>query len=301
MEFCGYIIEKYNDMKDAYTCRRLQEEGAALDMDVRIVGVHDTLVMHSGVHSGEENDADRRILTNKGQILKRRDFALMRYKWGRLKGELCSLAGRVYNPPEAYDLFINKYEQMKRLHSDAFRMPAWILGTSLSSWEMIAESLGGIFVAKGLESSMGQEIFLIQNKEDFRFLRERFGTEKEWLFEEFIRSSCGRDMRLFSLRGEVIGSMIRSSRDDFRANVALGGKVEACPADGFMRQAAADIYEQTGLDFVGIDLLFGEDLPYFCEINVMPGLEGMETASGRNIAGDIMRMIRDDLCGESKG
>ena len=53
--------------------------------------------------------------------------------------------------------------------------------------------------------------------------------------------------------------------------------------------------EQTGLDFLGIDLLFGREKPYFCEINVMPGLEGIEKASGINVAGKIIETIQSDF------
>lgn len=89
--------------------------------------------------------------------------------------------------------------------------------------------------------------------------------------------------------------MQRHSRGDFRANVALGAEVEAYEISPGMRAIARDIYSQTGLDFLGIDLLFGEDKPYFCEINVMPGIEGIEQASGENIARKIMETIRGDF------
>ena len=62
-----------------------------------------------------------------------------------------------------------------------------------------------------------------------------------------------------------------------------------------IRQIARDIYEQTRLDFLGIDLLFGEDKPYFCEINVTPGIEGMERATGVNVAGLIMDTMIGDF------
>ena len=70
--------------------------------------------------------------------------------------------------------------------------------------------------------------------------------------------------------------MQRRSHGDFRANVALGASVEPYPVTPGIRTIAADIYEQTGLDFLGIDLLFGREKPYFCEINVMPGLEALK-------------------------
>ena len=62
-----------------------------------------------------------------------------------------------------------------------------------------------------------------------------------------------------------------------------------------IRQIAKDVYEQTGLDFTGIDLLFGKDRFYLCEINVMPGLEGIEQATGVNVAGRMMDMICGDF------
>jgi glutathione synthase/RimK-type ligase-like ATP-grasp enzyme len=62
-----------------------------------------------------------------------------------------------------------------------------------------------------------------------------------------------------------------------------------------MKQTAKDIYAQTGLDFLGIDLLFGTDKPYFCEINVMPGIEGMERATGVNVAVAIIETIMGDF------
>ena len=89
--------------------------------------------------------------------------------------------------------------------------------------------------------------------------------------------------------------MQRTSQGDFRANVALGASVEPYPVTPGIRTIAADIYEQTGLDFLGIDLLFGREKPYFCEINVMPGLEGIEKASGINVAGKIIETIQSDF------
>ena len=142
---------------------------------------------------------------------------------------------------------------------------------------------------------MGEQISLIENKEALHKLYEEYGMEKEWLFEEFITTSFGRDMRFYSIRGEVVACMQRKSRGDFRANVDLGASVEAYEITPEIRQIAKDIYEQTGLDFLGIDLLFGEEKPYFCEINVMPGLEGIEKASGVNVARKIIETIKSDF------
>ena len=282
MPIRGYIIEKYNTMTNAYTCNRLVQEASALDMDLQIVGIHDTAVSPHGV-------------INHGKILKPVDFVINRYKWGREKDAINALATRSYNPLTAYNIYINKFEQVRRLHSKAFLIPKYLLGTSRLPFSSIVEQLGLPFVGKGLESSMGEEIVCIRDKASYEELSLNYPSSKEWLFEEFISESYGRDLRFYSIRGEAVACMQRTSQGDFRANVALGASVEPYPVTSGIRTIAADIYEQTGLDFLGIDLLFGREKPYFCEINVMPGLEGIEKASGINVAGKIIETIQSDF------
>ena len=102
MPIRGYIIEKYNAMTNAYTCNRLVQEASALDMDLQIVGIHDTMVSPHGV-------------INHGKILEPVDFVINRYKWGREKDAINALATRSYNPLTAYNIYINKFEQVRSL------------------------------------------------------------------------------------------------------------------------------------------------------------------------------------------
>ena len=282
MPVSGYIIEKYNKMTNAYTCNRLVEEATKLDMDLKIIGIHDTMILEDKI-------------INNGVELEKRNFLINRYKWGKEKDEMNFLAAKSYNPLDAYNVYINKYEQVKRLRSKEFIVPKYLLGTAMLKFEEIVKLLGKPFVAKGLESSMGEQISLVEKPEDLKELCKKYGMEKEWLFEEFVTTSFGRDMRFYSIRGEVAACMQRKSQGDFRANVALGASVEAFEITPEIRQIAKDIYKQTGLDFLGIDLLFGKDKPYFCEINVMPGIEGIEKASGVNVAKRIVETIKSDF------
>ena len=196
MSIKGYIIEKYNRMTNAYTCNRLVEEAKNLEIDLKIIGIHDTMVL--------ENE-----IRNQGIKLEKRDFAINRYKWGKEKDEINSLVVRSYNSLEAYNIYINKYEQVKRLRSESFIVPKYLLGTALLKFDDIVDILGNPFVAKGLESSMGEQISLIETEADLRNLCQKYGMEKEWLFEEFVTTSYGRDMRFYSIRGEVIACMQR--------------------------------------------------------------------------------------------
>lgn len=277
----GYIIEAYNNMGNAYTCRRLVDEAGKRGITLDIVGIHDTVIMEDGMY-------------NHGQKLEKRDFVINRYKWGRMKDSINALCDFSYPDLSVFNDFINKYVQLCEIHSDAFLKPKYVMANSSVGYEWLKSTLGERIVAKGLEKSMGREIFLIENADDFAKLLE-YGVEKEWLFEEFIDTSYGKDVRVYCIRGEVVACMKRQSEDDFRANVALGGSVTAFPVSEDIKQIAKDVYYCTGLDYVGIDLLFGKEKFYFCEINVMPGLEGIEAATGVNVAEKMIAMICGDV------
>lgn len=282
MELSGYIIEKYNDMRDAYTCNRLLCEAKKEKVNLKIVGVYDTAITE-------------KCILNSGRPLEKRDFVICRYKWGKVKDAIGLMARKSYNSLENYNLYINKYEQIKKIHTRKLDFPKYILGTVKVPFERISKYLKIPFVAKGLESSMGDEIILINTEDEYNELLKTYGEKKEWLFEEFIKSSYGRDIRVYSIRGNVVACMQRISQNDFRANVALGARTEVYEITPQIKEIAKAIYYQTKLDFVGIDLLLGDNKFVFCEINVMPGIKGIEKATGINVANQIIKTIKGDF------
>ena len=282
MKLSGYLIEKYNNMGNAYTCRRLLQEAQKQNIDLKLIGVYDSSVTQDGCY-------------NNGVLLSARDFVINRYKFGKIKDNLNKLGKKSYNALNPLNLYINKLEQLKNIESHYFQKPKYLAGMSDLPFEMLANCLKLPFVAKGLESSMGQEVFLIKSKDEYNALSQSFLPNKEWLFEEFIKSSEGRDMRLYCVRGEVIAGMERISNNDFRANVALGSSVHKIEITPEFQAIAQDIYKQTGLDFMGLDLLFGENVSYFCEINVTAGMEGIEKATGINVASTVIKTIKGDF------
>ena len=183
MKLSGYLIEKYNNMGNAYTCRRLLEEAQKQNIDLKLIGVYDSSVTQDSCY-------------NNGTLLSARDFVINRYKFGKIKDNLNKLGKKSYNALNPLNLYINKLEQLKNIESQYFQKPKYIAGMSDLSFEMLADILKLPFVAKGLESSMGQEVFLIKNKNDYDTLFQSFLPNKEWIFQEFIMSSEGRDMRL---------------------------------------------------------------------------------------------------------
>lgn len=278
----GFIVSRYTNMSESYVCQRLIEEASLQGVSLKTIGVYDSYILNGELNTLQK---DKAIY----------DFGINRYKWNRTKDAFGPYARRFYNETEAFNKYVSKYEQVKNLKSDSFVMPKYVLSTANIDFEILKGELSLPFVAKGLESSEGKEIHLIEKIDDYTELLKLYGPDKELLFQEFIAQSFGRDIRLFSIRGDVVACLTRSSQNDFRSNFALGGSIEALALNEGYQNIARDIYLQTDLDFLGVDLLYGETKPYFCEINVMPGFKGAEKASGVNIAKKIIETIRGDF------
>lgn len=107
-----------------------------------------------------------------------------------------------------------------------------------------------------------------------------------------MSESRGRDIRAFVVDGEVVAAMRRTaSGDEFRSNLHRGGTSEGVELDDAYRRAAVRAAQVLGLRVAGVDLLEGKDGPQIIEVNSSPGLEGIERASGVNIASVIIDCV----------
>jgi len=168
----------------------------------------------------------------------------------------------------------------------------------LSFLKEAAEQLGFPMVVKECFGSFGQQVYLAQNEEELHALVSRLaGTPL--LFQELIQESYGRDVRINVVDGRVVASMHRRSTDgDFRSNLTRGGAMEACIPTEAQQAIAIRAAEALGLDFAGVDVLFGKDGPIICEVNSNPHFKTTLECTGVNMADEIMRHIAGKL--ESK-
>lgn len=149
--------------------------------------------------------------------------------------------------------------------------------------------LGTPFVAKQSVAFGGNGVFLIHSQEDFdRALHCN-------IFEECIWTSYGKDIRIWCLGGNILGVIKRENNSDFRANVHQGGTCSVYDLDNSIQEIAKAIYKQTQLDFMGIDLLFGKNEYYFCELNVNPGFKGFDMAHNISVADNMMDYMKSIL------
>lgn len=155
-------------------------------------------------------------------------------------------------------------------------------------------TVGGYpFILKKLKGTQGNAVFLINDvdlahKKIGKYIRKRH----PFLIQQYISESKGSDLRCFVVGGKVVGAMRRTAANgDFRANIHAGGKGEAVrlfPAEQEMAVKAASLLK---LPIAGVDILQSENGPVLLEVNSSPGLQGIENATGKDIAAEIIRYI----------
>ena len=159
--------------------------------------------------------------------------------------------------------------------------------------ESIIEKLGFPFIVKELYGSFGQQVYLVRDREELDRVLDGAGC-KELLFQEFIAHSAGRDVRINVVGESVVSSMLRYSENgDFRSNISNGGKAQKYEASPEQQAAAIGACRALGLDFAGVDILFGkDDEPIICEVNSNPHFKSSLDCTGVDIGPLILDHIK---------
>jgi len=121
-------------------------------------------------------------------------------------------------------------------------------------------------------------------------------VQQNVLVQKFVSESKGRDIRAFVVGDRVVAAMRRTAvGQEFRSNVHRGGRTEVVELDEDYERTAVRAAHILGLKVAGVDMLEGKDGPVIMEVNSSPGLEGIEGATGLDIAGEIVRFAEEQL------
>lgn len=152
-------------------------------------------------------------------------------------------------------------------------------------------------VGKSSFGSLGQGVFLIKNAHELRAFEENF-KYKPHLYQEYISSSSGMDIRVIVIGGKALAAMRRFNNEDFRSNMGGGGAGEGVSLKPDFAAAAERAAKILGLDYCGADLLIGEDgSPVLCEVNSNAFFTGFEKCTGVNVAAEYARYIYGKIYG----
>lgn len=155
---------------------------------------------------------------------------------------------------------------------------------------LISEVGGTPVILKLLEGTHGTGVVKADSVSSAKSAVEAFsGIKKDVIVQEFIEEAGGKDIRAFVVDGEVVGAMERSGQgDEFRSNLHKGGTAKPIMLDKKTQAIAIEATRLLGLTVAGVDLMMSNRGPLVIEVNSSPGLQGIEKATGLDIAGRII-------------
>ena len=167
------------------------------------------------------------------------------------------------------------------------------VGTWQDTRRAISRVGGTPCVVKVTEGTHGSGVFLAHTEQQARQLvYQMLERDMRPLVQEYIKESHGQDTRAFVVGGKVVAAMRRKARgSEFRSNFHLGAKVEKLEIPEKHAEIACKAAEIMGLDIAGVDLLDSSRGALVLEVNSSPGLEGIEAASGVNVASKIIQHL----------
>jgi RimK family alpha-L-glutamate ligase len=228
------------------------------------------------------------------------DFALFWDKDLLLAKQFENMGVRVYNSSEAIEACDNKMKTHQVLTEAEIPMPTTIFAPFIYNnmvrknfeyLDRVIAKLGFPLVVKEAYGSFGQQVALMENREDLETWIVKVGGRPH-LYQQYIRESHGEDLRINVVGGKVVAAMKRRSKADFRANVTLGGTMETYKLSSEEKELAEKVARILGLDFAGVDLLQTQAGPLVCEVNSNVHFKSLYDCTGINMAIHLMRWIK---------
>jgi len=236
--------------------------------------------------------------TNNNRIY---DFILFWDKDTRLALYLEQLGYPVFNSSKAIAVCDDKALTHLSLMNRHIPMPDTIIApmtfenigyTNYDFLEEVSDRLGFPMIVKECFGSFGQQVYLVNTQGELHDKMKDIGA-KPVIFQRFIKTSYGRDIRLQVVGDKVIAAMYRySDKGDFRANITNGARMKPYEPSAKQKELAVRCCKLIGLDFGGVDILFGDnDEPLVCEINSNAHFKNIYDCTGVNVADAIIEHI----------
>lgn len=185
----------------------------------------------------------------------------------------------------------NKLLAMQRLTAAGLRVPHTAFVADANDLGPAIERLGGApLIVKMLEGAKGRGVMLAESNRAAHAIADTFlAMDMPLLVQEFVEESAGKDIRLFVVGDRVIGAVRRqASGDEYRSNVYLGAVAKTVEAPQAFVEAAIRATRTLGLEIAGVDVLEGREGPVILEVNSSPGVTGMESTTGIDLAGAVV-------------
>ncbi|MCH2647794.1 MAG: RimK family alpha-L-glutamate ligase [Candidatus Poseidoniaceae archaeon] len=273
-----------------YSTRRLVEEARLRDIDVAVINPmqFSLFVAEQDIgilHQGQKFDFDA-VIPRIGHSITKHGVAVLRH--------LEQLDVWTANTSQGILQSRDKLHSSQILARNRIPTPRTAYVRDMKDIERAIEAVGGLpVVVKVTQGTQGQGVFLRHTlHETTNLVQGLLVTGKAVLIQEYVAESHGKDIRALVVGGKVVACMRRKARGrEFRSNYHLNGTVEKVDISEEYADVACRAARVLGLNVAGVDLLEGNDGPLVLEVNSSPGLEGIEKASGANVAGAIIDYV----------
>lgn len=272
----------------SYSTRRLAAEGADRGHHVDVI---DTARVYLGLDArAPALYCDGRPLPHYDAVIPRIGASMTAYGAAVLR-QFAARGTALLNPPEGIAAARDKLHAHQIMARARVPMPATAFAASPHDTDALIALAGGApLVVKLLESTQGKGVVLAETRKAAQSVISAFrGLRANFLVQSFVAEAEGADLRVLVVDGKVAGAMCRrAGAGEFRANLHLGGSAEHIRLSPAERAIALRAARAFGLGLAGVDMLRSAEGPKVLEVNASPGLEGIERATGRNLAAAII-------------
>lgn len=210
----------------------------------------------------------------------------------------------IFNDPDVIETCDNKAKQYISLANARIPMPKTIIAPKVYPsftisdsryYEKVLKTLSLPMIIKEGRGSFGMKVYLIETEDAFyEKVDELRGID--YVFQQFIETSKGRDIRVNVVGETIVAAMYRHSETDFRANITNGGTAEVIDLTEQQKTLAISAAKAVGAEFAGVDLLFGEnDEPLVCEVNAAAHIRNIYNVTGINVADRMIAYILEEI------
>lgn len=281
---------------DLYSNKRIMEAGIERGHEMRFISIRNCYM--------DITASKPEIHYRGGEILERFDAIIPRVRpsltfYGTAVLRQFEMQGSyLLNGPISIGRAQDKLRTMQMLCSKNINIPRTGFANSPLDTKDVIKTVGGApVVIKLLEGTQGKGVVLAETNKAAESVINAFKSlSANILVQEFISESKGVDLRCFVIGDKVVASMERrAAAGEFRANIHLGGtghNVKITPQE---RKISVDTARIVGLKVCGVDIIRSNDGPKVLEVNSSPGLEGVEGATGIDIAGLMIEHIEKQL------
>ncbi len=202
------------------------------------------------------------------------------------------------NTAKAITCSRDKLYSLQLLQASGVAIPKTGFANSPNDTDDLIDLVGGApLIVKLLEGTQGKGVVLAETRKAAESVIGALKSLKaNLLVQEFIKEASGKDLRLFVIDGRVVATIERSAAPgEFRANIHRGGVARKITPTPEERSLAVKAAKSLGLQVAGVDIIRSSRGPLLLEVNSSPGLEGIESASGKDIAEMMIKMIEKKL------